>query len=125
MKTILLCDDEEILRDLMADIIYNFNFSFRYNILKASSGMEGLKILDENQVDLIISDVRMPNGYGYVFVDNPKHVPVIFTTGFVEPEISEKIKGNVVLTKPVDFRRLEKLIKQNLGEWYEMVNLSF
>ena len=116
MKTILLCDDEEILRDLMADIIYNFNFSFRYNILKASSGMEGLKILDENQVDLIISDVRMPNGYGYVFVDNPKHVPVIFTTGFVEPEISEKIKGNVVLTKPVDFRRLEKLIKQNLGE---------
>lgn len=62
-KTILYIDDEEInLR------LFKTTFRRDYSILTASSAQQGLKILEDNEVDLIITDQRMPEMTGVQFL---------------------------------------------------------
>ena len=58
--------------------------SFDINILSALSAQEGISILMQNEVDLILSDIQMPDIDGFEFaeyikgVDKPKNIPIIF-----------------------------------------------
>ena len=67
-RTILLVDDE-------ANILAALKRVFRqdgYHILTAGSGAEGLEVLKQNQVDVIVSDQRMPNMTGVEFLRQAK-----------------------------------------------------
>jgi len=66
--TILYVDDEESnLR------IFRNTFRKHYNILTASSVPEGLKLLEENKIDLILTDQRMPGMSGVDFLKTAIH----------------------------------------------------
>ena len=52
--TLLIVDDEEIIRDLCARALKD------YRILQAENGQAALKILDQQDVDLILADIIMP-----------------------------------------------------------------
>ncbi|MBN2262916.1 MAG: response regulator [Prolixibacteraceae bacterium] len=66
--TILYVDDEESnLR------IFKNTFRRDYNILTATSGVEGLKLLDNEHVDLILTDQRMPGMTGVDFLKKAIH----------------------------------------------------
>jgi len=59
-KTILFVDDEDkILRS-----IKRIMFDQKYNCLYAASGAEALEILKENQVQVLVTDMRMPEMSG-------------------------------------------------------------
>ncbi|MBP7508861.1 MAG: response regulator [Prolixibacteraceae bacterium] len=61
--TILYVDDEESnLR------IFKNTFRKKYNVITASSALEGLKILEDQDIDLIMSDQRMPGMSGIEFL---------------------------------------------------------
>lgn len=54
-QTILIVDDEEIIRDLLAEVLEDYMISL------ACDGKEAIEKLKESKYDLVITDLRMPN----------------------------------------------------------------
>jgi DNA-binding NarL/FixJ family response regulator/anti-sigma regulatory factor (Ser/Thr protein kinase) len=102
VPTLLLVEDDA---DMSAYIVSILQDSYR--IVCASNGKEGLKILDETAVDLIISDIMMPQMDGHEFLaavqqrENP--VPLMFLTArdSLEEHIASLKNGAIrYITKP-------------------------
>ncbi|MBA4196983.1 MAG: sigma-54-dependent Fis family transcriptional regulator [Chitinophaga sp.] len=68
MSTILIIDDEEKLRSLMARIIALENFT----VIEAASLQAGLKKLTSQNIDVVLCDVKLPDGNGVDFVKQAK-----------------------------------------------------
>src|SRR6184192_3874490 len=90
-----------------------------------SDGAEALRVLQQRNFDVIISDVRMPGMSGREFLerlgrDRPDLVSrLIFSTGDTfAPETAALIQesGLPTVTKPFDFAELERVIRQVAGE---------
>jgi len=96
--------------------------------LTASSGVEGLKILKENDVHLVLSDQRMPQMSGTEFLAEVKEkypdVIRIILTGYTEIDsITESInKGNIYkfFLKPWNDQNLKLEITKAL-EQYDLI----
>jgi len=115
-RTLLLVDDE-------ANIVAALKRIFRadgYRILTANSGPEGLEILKDNRVDVIISDQRMPNMTGVEFLRQAKkRYPAtvrIVLSGYTELQsITDAINEGAIykfLTKPWD----DEQLRANIAE---------
>ncbi|MCW8982642.1 MAG: response regulator [Gammaproteobacteria bacterium] len=59
--TILIVDDEPLMRDIFSEILSDCS----YRILTAGNGLEALEVLKREAVDLLLSDVIMPEVDGY------------------------------------------------------------
>lgn len=125
--TVLCVDDDE-------NILHSLKRLFRkegYRFLTATSGVQGLKILEENNVQLIISDQRMPQMTGTEFLARVKeeHPDVIriMLTGYTEVDsITESInRGHIYkfLLKPWNDENLKLDIRQCL-EQYDLVQTN-
>lgn len=68
MKNILIIDDEEKLRGLLARIVKSEGF----NVLEAQDLKSGFKRLEHNDIDVILCDVKLPDGNGVDFLQNIK-----------------------------------------------------
>ncbi|MEE8479725.1 MAG: response regulator [Desulfobacterales bacterium] len=95
--TILFVDDEKNILNSLKRLLRKED----YRILNALSGEEGLKILAENEVHLVITDLRMPKMNGIEFltrlkVDYPDLIRIILT-GYTDVDtLIESInKGHV------------------------------
>jgi DNA-binding response OmpR family regulator len=69
-------DDEKEIRDLVGIYLANEN----YRVLKAGNGIEALKLLGNEEVDLIILDVMMPDMDGIeacMKIREDKNMPII------------------------------------------------
>jgi len=95
-----------------------------FRIVEASSGFEALRILPQERVDLILTDINMPDINGLELIsylrNNPNYrdVPVIIisTEGSQKDIDRGKLLGaNDYLVKPVDISRLQDLVRQYLG----------
>ena len=117
-KTILVIEDDQ---DVLSALVKHLEY-LGYQVISASDGMEGLKILEDSEFDLVITDIVMPyvSGLGVVSACKAKkpHTPVIAITGYgKEPEAAalEK-KADLVLSKPVRMAVLkgcmEKLLRK-------------
>lgn len=82
MKNILIIDDEEKLRGLLARIIKSEGF----DVIEASDLNSGFKKLEHNEIDVILCDVKLPDGNGVDFLQKLKAnfplVEVILLTAF-------------------------------------------
>lgn len=58
---ILVVDDEKLIRDVIREYLINEN----YEVIEAKDGIEAIKLVEENNIDLIILDIMMPNMDGY------------------------------------------------------------
>ncbi len=116
--TILFVDDE-------INILQSLKRVFRkepYKILTASSGKEGLEILEETPVDLLISDHRMPEMTGVEFMAEVKKrfpdIMRIILTGYTDVNsITAAInEGNVYkfILKPWEDDQLRETIREAL-----------
>ena len=82
MKTVLVVEDNEVIREDVAEILTLAN----YRVVTAINGKDGLEKAFEHMPDLIISDIAMPvvDGLGmlYVLRKDPKseNIPFIFLT---------------------------------------------
>lgn len=108
--TVLLVDDDPIHRNIMA-----FDFKRRgYRVLQAGGGKEawGLLLL-EDSVNLVITDIRMPDGNGVELLHRIKErdslsPTVILITGYTELNLADA-RGwgaEAVFPKPVDRKGL-------------------
>jgi YesN/AraC family two-component response regulator len=96
------------------------NYKDTYHVFSAVNGKEGIKILESNAVDIIISDIMMAEMDGIEFLNNVKsntlwnHIPVIMLTA--KTTISSKIEAletgaDAYVGKPFSIQHLSAQIK--------------
>ena len=106
---ILVVDDNPAMADTLADILEAEGFK----VHAANSGVEALKFMAEQPVDILLTDVKMPNMNGLeLFQKARKLFPqliTIFMTAYSADELiqqgmAEGVK--IVLTKPLEINFL-------------------
>jgi YesN/AraC family two-component response regulator len=120
MKRILIIDDDEfILFGLSKAIAMH---SKEPQILTARHGKQALEILQSHQVDLVVTDLKMPimNGYQVVDYVNKFHpcLPVFVMTGDYLPDVKPRFRDAVVsqfVSKPFSFRQAAVDIMRTLA----------
>lgn len=108
MKKILIVDDEEKTRNSLRRFLTISNFE----IIEASNGLEALDVYAANSVDLVITDIMMPEMDGLELIQKLReqhgHVKVIVTSGVFDIEgicincleHARRIGADIVLEKP-------------------------
>lgn len=121
MKTILIVEDSATTRALIRAVIEELD---DYETVEASSGFEALKMLPQQQYDLIITDINMPdiNGLELInFVRNNErysHIPIIIVS--TERSEEDKKRGMALgatayVTKPFKSFELQEIITKIFG----------
>jgi DNA-binding NtrC family response regulator len=117
--SILVVDDELLIRDLL----YDFFTGQGWQISVAENGERALEILRAKKIDLILTDIKMPEMDGLTLTSRVKDthpdLPVVIMTGFpsVDTAVSalrSKVEDYVI--KPFNINQLYKLIESKLQE---------
>lgn len=127
--TILVVDDDLGTRLAISDYLE----AAGYSVVAASNGFEAIKVVDEYQPHLIVTDVTMPQMDGYEFVRQVRQrpalrlLPVIFLTA--RTETRDRIRGyqlggDVYLPKPFELQELGVVVR-NLLERLQMIELEW
>jgi CheY-like chemotaxis protein len=102
---VLLVEDDDDNRELMAEVLE----AGGYRVSTAPSGADGLRLLREGPVDVVVTDVGMPGMGGLELARAAKQiaprVPVVVVTGWAERDDIARARGrevDAVLVKPVD-----------------------
>lgn len=121
-KTILIADDSASMRAMLISTIEALG---EYNIVEASSGFEALRLLPREKVDLILTDINMPDINGLELIsylrNNPNYqdIPVfiVSTEGSSKDIDKGKLLGaNEYVIKPFDPAKVQELILAYLGQ---------
>lgn len=107
-KTILIIEDEEDIRDIISHYIKREG----YLVKEAANGKMGINIALNDQIDLIILDLMLPDISGYDVcreISRNKNIPIIMLTA--RNDIVDKIRGLEIgaddyITKPFDIREV-------------------
>jgi two-component system alkaline phosphatase synthesis response regulator PhoP len=112
MATILVVDDEQPLRDLLADVLEMDG----HRVVVAGNGREALAIARRDRPDLVVSDVMMPFLSGVKLCQQLKvepstaSVPVILMSA-VGPRIVTGSGANAFVKKPFDLGEVEAIVR--------------
>jgi CheY-like chemotaxis protein len=116
-KTLFIIEDDNHVLSMMQ----NYFEYLGYTIITASNGMDGLKMAESEQYDLVITDIVMPyvSGVGIVTVIKEKtpDLPVIAITAYGKnPErLAAEKQADVVLRKPFEMEKLKDHVIKLLG----------
>lgn len=84
--TILIVDDEKMIRDLLVAMLLE---SGQYRMLEAENGRDALQICQSEDVDLIFTDLKMPVMGGMELLAEMRRlkpeIPIVILTGFGPP----------------------------------------
>jgi C4-dicarboxylate-specific signal transduction histidine kinase len=117
-STILIIDDTEANVNTLMDLLDE-----KYDILASLEPKDGLELLDEEDVDLILLDIMMPDINGFeickMVKSNPKtaDIPVIFITSKTDEDAIEKayeVGGVDYITKPFKAREVLSRVHTHL-----------
>jgi len=119
MKTpsiLVMDEDKKTLDFLTAFLIYK-----GYQVVQALNGPDALQKIEQNDVQMVIADTRMPKASGLEFVKEIKslhpEIVVIACSPFVSPEtMADLLRAGAFfcLEKPFNLEKLESLVKQGL-----------
>ncbi|HEC12682.1 MAG TPA: response regulator [Acidiferrobacteraceae bacterium] len=123
-RTLLLVDDEENILKALGRLLRRDG----YRILTASSGREGLALLEHHKVGVIVSDQRMPQMTGSEFLFQVKErypdTVRIVLSGYTElKSVTDAINRGAIykfLTKPWD----DQLLRDNIKEAFRQGELQ-
>jgi signal transduction histidine kinase len=121
--TLLVVDDEPDVVKSVRDLL-----RLEYKVLTATSAAEGLKLMEQEEVHIVMTDQRMPGTSGVEFLRNirgdyPEAVRLLFT-GYadIRAVIDAINAGNVYryITKPWDPDELQTIIRE-AGERFDLI----
>ncbi|MFK5914904.1 MAG: PAS domain S-box protein [Woeseiaceae bacterium] len=117
-ETILVVDDEVAICELSSRMLG----SKGYNVLVAHSGAEALSILDNNKIDLIVSDVIMPNMDGYKLAEKVREkfpkIKIQLVSGFEDDRVrteDDELLSDDLLHKPYNSNDLFIAVRKLLN----------
>lgn len=113
MQTILVVDDELSMREFLKILLEKEG----YRMLTAADGREALDLAEQNSVDLVVSDIRMPGMSGLELLATLKEkdpeLPVIMITAFASPDDAVTAMKNGAfdyITKPFNVDEIKSVI---------------
>lgn len=115
-KNLLVVDDEEEIRD----IILSFFLAKGYQVYLAFDGQHAITQLQTYDIDLVITDLDMPNLNGPQLIkwlkQEKPQMPIVVISGRIDELTKEIIAITVdgVLCKPFEMKELEKIVAENL-----------
>lgn len=122
---VLIVDDEEVMRSLMIKILEKAG----YKVITANGGIAARQILAEQPIDLVLSDVKMPDMNGFDLLKEIKanypHIAVIMMTAYAD---SYTIKDALIygadeyITKP--FKHYEVTVVMERAYWRSQAGRS-
>jgi len=118
-RTILLAEDEEIVRDLTTQILKNAG----YDVLAAGDGAEALVLYEEHRDDIdgVVTDIVMPGlggrGLARQIREHDAELPIVFISGHHEetPETLQLGTGAALLQKPFSVDALVDAVGRLVG----------
>jgi DNA-binding NtrC family response regulator len=115
-RTILVAEDEEKMRRIL-----EVNLQDEYRVLLAKDGEEALHMIKENEVNLLLTDMRMPEKDGLSLLHEVKRlrpeIPVVLITayGTIESAVNAMKEGAAdYLLKPIKMEEVELVIQRAL-----------
>jgi CheY-like chemotaxis protein len=121
-KKILVIDDEELIIKSLSRLLEKNG----YEVFVAKNGQDAIIMVEEEDFDLILADIRMPGLNGVETVKNiykeatekgQRKIPTIFITGYADEMIEKKAKAlnpAAYIYKPFDIQELVDKIKNTL-----------
>lgn len=129
-KSILIADDEELIRQGIKARL-DYLMIKPSELYEAENGMQAMEILKNHQVDIVITDIRMPDMDGLSFIKEvrplyPK-LQFIIISGYAEFEYAEQaiqLGVKAYLLKPISNDALKKVIDEVLERLEEEEKLE-
>lgn len=109
MFNVLVVEDDKNLKKLMVTYLKRNN----YTVFEANNGIQALDIIDKQYIDLVISDVMMPEMDGFELLNELRtsnyEIPIMLITA--KGDISDKKQGFILgaddyMVKPVDMEEM-------------------
>ena len=111
--TVLFADDESAIRHAVAQLLSSSGF----RVLVADDGYEALRLLLQEDVDILFTDIVMPGLGGVELAQRAKHIrpdiQVMFMTGYTA-KASEAMHLGKLLYKPVRAHEIETELRNLL-----------
>jgi hypothetical protein len=114
-KTILIVDDEAVIRDLCCRALHEFR------TLQACDGEEAFKLFERGGIDVILTDVMMPKVDGMELLKRLKEreptLVVIIMTGYADKDVilkALKEDADDFITKPLNLLQLRSAVEKAL-----------
>lgn len=114
MASVLIVDDERSMRDFLKILLEKE----RHKVFIAENGKRALDILENQEVDVIVSDIRMPGMTGIELLETVKgenpDLPVIMITAFASPDdavLAMKNGAFDYITKPFNVDEIKSVIE--------------
>src|SRR5579872_2779685 len=121
MHTVLLVEDDEMVRSFLSEVLEMYG----YGVITAATATEAVTLCTYvgNSIDMLISDVSMPDVGGLEFVASIKAIspslPVLFISGYDPSDMIEKHRAFITnypfLRKPFTTPMLMGTIQQILA----------
>ena len=115
LKTILLVDDEAVIRDLCSRALKG------YAVIQAENGQEALTLFEKGGIDVVLTDVMMPGMDGIELLKRLKQkeptIVVIVMTGFAEKDVilkALKEDADDFIAKPLNLLQLKTAVNKAL-----------
>ena len=123
--TILIVEDEKGIRETLKIFLE----SSGYDVIQANNGLEGLKMIEENEIHLAVVDIMMPIMDGITMVSQVRKkydFPIIFLSA--KSEDIDKITGLNIgaddyVTKPFEPMELIARVNSNIRRYDQILNL--
>ncbi|WOD42958.1 response regulator [Hwangdonia lutea] len=121
MKTVLLIEDDAVLRENTAELLELSN----YNVITASNGKAGVVLAKKQEPDIIVCDIMMPQMDGYAVLKTlskskiTKYIPFIFLSAKTERADVRKgmnLGADDYITKPFTEDDLVSAIESRLAK---------
>lgn len=121
MKQVLIVDDEvSLLKSIQVGLK---KYQDQFGVMTAHNGKEAVDVLRSNKVELVLTDLRMPemDGFELLAIISAAYpfLPAIVMTAFATPDIEERLNvaGSYrLLEKPLDFEKLAEAIVEGLHQ---------
>lgn len=119
MFNVLVVEDNVELRELFCVSLYNSG----YNAIHASDGVEALEVMEHQYIDLIITDIMMPNLDGYELIERIKamgyDIPILIVSAkstIFDKEKAFQLEIDDYMVKPINVNemiwRIEALLRR-------------
>lgn len=130
MKKVLIVDDEPAVLFALSEALADRRRGVK--VATAANGHEAVAILEAEKVDLVVTDLRMPEMDGFELIAWLRrgfpHLPVIVMTAFRAETAGRLDRGLEVLEKPFDVgdlkRKVSDLLRQSVKGRVENISLS-
>lgn len=115
-KTILIVDDSAYVRRMIRFALAQHP----YRVLEASDGLDAIRLLETNQVDLMVTDLKMPNMDGFALLRHVRNqpayefLPIIMLTGESDEksrDMARQVGVSAYIVKPFVPEQISGLIE--------------